>query len=95
MLEKIKEYSPKEVYALSLIYGLCLFLNMSELFRPRSDFEDIFSISGSLIYSLIRGIGDDHISYAHASLFYWLSLATYLFLVILKAQKISAWLWDR
>ena len=95
MLKKIKNHSPKEIYALLIIYVIALFLNFAEFFRSSIDFADIFNIRGSVVFGLIQGIGDDRINSDEAAILYWVTLITLVLVVHLKAKKISTWLWDR
>ncbi len=95
MLEKIKAHSPKEVYFIAIIYFVVLFLNCKELFLGSWNWDYIFRVDYSIIYGLIRGIADNHIDHEHAVVFYWVILFTYSSIVLIKAKKISAWLWNR
>ncbi len=95
MIERIKSYSPNEVYVLSAVYFLTLFLNFSEFMDSRFRFGDVFEIRRSIIYGLIRGVGDDYIRPDDALTLYWVILLTSVLLVALKARRISEWMWRR
>ena len=93
MLEKIKKHSPKEVYVGAAFLFILLFLNSTEvIFQLR--LSDIFDITGSIVYGLIRGIGDNNINSDEAIVFYWVITFVYVGLISLKVRKISKWLWD-
>ena len=94
MFKKIKKYSPKEVYVGAFIFYLLFFLNSAELLSSRIRISDIFETRHSIIYGLIRGIGDDHIRYDTATIFYWSVLVIFVGLIAIKGKKISNWLWD-
>jgi hypothetical protein len=94
MLKVIARHSPKEVYiALSILYFL-LFLNSAELLRSQIDILDIFEIRRSIIFGLIRGLGDDHLKQDAAFILYWIILVFSSSILLVKARKISRWLWD-
>ena len=95
MREKIRAYAPMDVYGLAVVYFVALFLNSAEFISTRFQLSSVFSIRDSIIYGLIRGLGDDHISRDEAFILYWVVLLTSVILVYLKANSISAWLWRR
>lgn len=95
MIKKIKAYSPIDIYVLFSIYILTLFLNFSEFFSSRVTFSYIFEIRRSIVYGLIRGVGDEHVRHDGAIILYWVILLTSLLLITLKAKKISDWLWAK
>lgn len=94
MLEIINKHSPKEVYVISMLFFFFMFLNLGELLTASVNLSQVFSPRGSVIYGFIRGIADNHLSRYSAYIFYWVIVFTYISLVILKARKISRWLWD-
>lgn len=93
--EVIEKYSPKEVYASIALLYLVLFLNASELFRYHIRLGDIFEIRHSIIYGLIRGVGDYNLSLDAALILYWLLAVLFVFVGLLKAQSISNWLMSK
>lgn len=93
MLKIIKKYSPKEVYILAGALFFLLFLNSTEIFYYLR-FKDIFDIKDSIIYGLIRGVGDDQISRREAVILYWTIASLYTGIITIKARKISLWLWS-
>ena len=94
LLGKLKNYRPKEVYAsLTMLYFL-LFLNASELLSLRIRISDIFELRHSVVYGLIRGVGDDNLRYDSALILYWVLAVLFVSIGFIKAKKISAWLWD-
>lgn len=92
ILQLLKQYRPKEVYAISFILFICLFTRPSQIFDGHLD--RVFDISRSIIYGLIRGVGDDRLFYDGAELLYWILLTIFVFLTFNKADKISKWLWN-
>ncbi|SMN02600.1 hypothetical protein SPONN_1477 [uncultured Candidatus Thioglobus sp.] len=62
-----------------------LFLNASEL-------SYIFDLRDSVVYGLIRGIGD--FRYDATLILYWVLAVIFVSISLIKAKKISAWLWD-
>lgn len=94
LLDKLKNHSPKEVYALVTLLYFLLFLNASELLSSRIRISDVFELRHSVAYGLIRGIGDDNLRYDAALIFYWVLAIIFVSIGIIKAKKISAWLWN-
>jgi len=94
LLDKLKGHSPKEVYASVTMLYFLLFLNASELLSSRIRISDIFELRYSVAYGLIQGIGDDNLRYDAALILYWVLAVVFVSISLIKAKKISAWLWD-
>ena len=94
ILGKLYSHRPKEVYALVVMLYFLLFLNSSELLSSRIRVGDIFETRHSIVYGLIRGIGDAHLRYDAASILYWVLAVLFLAIGFIKAKQISCWLWS-
>lgn len=96
MIAWIKKHSPIEVYFLTGILTFCLFASPAGpgAFRL-SRIGALFQADYSIVYRLLRGIGDEALYHSAAELLYWILLVAFVGLMTLKARKISAWLWDR
>ena len=92
LLSKISQYRPKEVYFISAVLFVCLFMDASEIFD--GNFDRAFNMKKSIVYGVIMGIGDDNLRYGAAEILYWICAITFIFLTVNKAKRISKWLWN-
>lgn len=90
----IKAKRPWDVYVGGLVVYVILFLNSAEFFGYRFDLVDVFEPRNSIVYGLIRGVGDDHINSGEAEVFFWFLSVLYVGLVLNKARAISRWIWN-
>ncbi len=82
----IKNSKTKKGYILVTTLFVLLFLNISGYI------SHVFLIRRSVIYGLIRGLGE--LSTYPALILYWVLAVIFVGIGILKAKKISDWLWD-
>jgi hypothetical protein len=91
--EKLYFYRPREVYCLSSLLGIALFLNFPSVLKL--DFSGLFEYSRSPVHQMICGIGGiSRFRSEPADTLYWILLITFVFLTLIKAKKISQWLWN-
>lgn len=93
-LEVLERYRPLEVYVGAVVCYLVLFMNSPDFFFTRMELEYFFDTRQSIVYGLIRGIGDDHLHFYAADVLYWFLSILYVGLVLIKARRISRWLWN-
>lgn len=94
LLEALRRCRPLEVYVGAIVFYIILFINSSEVLDYRIELENFFSIRQSIVYGLIRGVGDDHL-YPHAAdILFWFISILYVGVVLIKARRISSWLWN-
>ena len=94
LLKKLQNHRPKEVYVSLVLLYFLLFLNSSELLTSRIRFGDIFDIKHSVVYGIIRGIGDNHIRSDAIFILYCVLAVLFVVIGLAKSRKISNWLWD-
>jgi hypothetical protein len=92
ILAVLHSWRPLEVYVGATILWVLLFLNVIEAFKYKIKY--FLGIDSSIIYRLIRGLGDDHLGNSEASMLFWIIALIYAALIFIKAPQISNWIWN-